>query len=283
MPLCNAKGELFITQSTFGTLRKESECWKQQLQVQTELRAQLLHILPSTKYKLLNIMESKMERAGCCVPDCRSGCVSQFATLTCGHLLCKKHTPSETELNEGRSKARCGMCGVDKEIKQWSLACGCIVSKLDGFEVIATREGSKISLLRVRCQKKHEMLVSNIKWLSSRYAYNAILSYLSEVLKDASITTFDFNCDEVGDEGAEAIANALMNLHYKLITLNLWSSGISDKGTMSMVLRNENCRLTKLELGDNDISEELLKSTYRILEENKIILFRSQLLQTSRR
>ncbi|MDR3541955.1 MAG: hypothetical protein P4L69_13450, partial [Desulfosporosinus sp.] len=66
---------------------------------------------------------------------------------------------------------------------------------------------------------------------------------------------------------------------------NLGANQISAEGAtaMSMVLRNENCRLTKLELGDNDISEELLKSTYRILEENKIILFRSQLLQTSRR
>ncbi len=231
--------------------------------------------------------------------------------LSCGHLLCKKHTPAETALNEGR-KARCGVCGVDEEIKQWSLTCGCVVSKLDGFEVFATREGSRISLLRVRCQKKHEMLVSNIKWVSSRYAYNAILSYLSEVLKDDSITTLDFNCDKVGDEGAEAIANSLMYLHYKFITLNLWSNDISDKGAkaiaellkndnyklaslnlrinqigyeearaMSMTLRNENWRLTIIELGNNDLSEELLKSIYRILEEKKAILSRIQLAETA--
>ncbi|MDR3541958.1 MAG: hypothetical protein P4L69_13465, partial [Desulfosporosinus sp.] len=62
---------------------------------------------------------------------------------------------------------------------------------------------------------------------------------------------------------------------------NLGANQISAEGAtaMSMVLRNENCRLTKLELGDNDISEELLKSTYRILEENKTILFRSQLAE----
>ncbi|MDR3540529.1 MAG: hypothetical protein P4L69_06105 [Desulfosporosinus sp.] len=102
------------------------------------------------------------------------------------------------------------------------------------------------------------MLVSNIKWISSRYAYNAILSYLSEVLKDASITTLDFNCDEVGDEGAEAIANALMNLHYKSITLNLWSNCISGKGAKAVaaLLKNYNCKLDSLNLGVNQIGTE---------------------------
>ncbi|MDR3547956.1 MAG: hypothetical protein P4M11_06795 [Candidatus Pacebacteria bacterium] len=102
------------------------------------------------------------------------------------------------------------------------------------------------------------MLVSNIKWVSSRYTCNVILSYLSEVLKDASITIFDFNCDEVGDEGAEAIANVLMNSRSELTTLNLWSNCISSKGVIAIAvsLKTDNCKLASLNLGVNQIGTE---------------------------
>ncbi len=144
------------------------------------------------------------------------------------------------------------------QIRKWNLACGCVVDGLKGFETCATREGSRLGMIRVRCQNKHELLTSNIRWVSTEGTYDVIRYYLAEVIKDASITTLDFNCEEVGYEVAKAIATVLTNPGCELTTLNLRNNGISDKVAIEITasLTNINCKLTSLNLGINQIGIE---------------------------
>ncbi len=105
------------------------------------------------------------------------------------------------------------------KLEPFKLRCGCIVSAagaLIGFEVIATKNRGSLNNLRVLCNKKHNLRLVDIE---SPRVSDTVRAYLSDILKDRSITALGFGTifagdravagNDVGLEGTMAISSVI--------------------------------------------------------------------------
>jgi hypothetical protein len=97
------------------------------------------------------------------------------------------------------------------------------------------------------CFKSLELNASKISLLLS------LLNHPS-----SKLTSLDLRFNQIGPEGAIALATALQSEHCKLTELNLSGNEIGDEGTIALAtaLQSEHCKITSLELDNNKIGDD---------------------------
>jgi hypothetical protein len=109
--------------------------------------------------------------------------------------------------------------------------------------------------------------------------FNSILKRLSE--NDPELATLDLGFNDIGPDGAKAIAEALKN-NNSLTTLDLMNNHIDDAGAQAIAeaLKNNNS-LTTLYLAFNEIGAETFREITTIIERNRNAFFDSTLKRLS--
>ena len=149
--------------------------------------------------------------------------------------------------------------------------CGFIalrcISLFDLYSVSICSQQSKANAK----QAKTDLFMEHIEQfrLSKPEFYNQLIKVFNN---DPSLTTLDLNDNEIGDDGAQALAIALEN-NTSITEFNLEYNQIGDEGAQALATAlQKNNSLTVLNLGYNEIVDEGAQALATVLRNNISIM-----------
>lgn len=91
---------------------------------------------------------------------------------------------------------------------------------------------------------------------------------IADTLPQSSLEVLYLSQNGIGDEGMKALAKAIPNS--KLKDIDLYDNGITEEGAKHLLiaLQNENCKIVKLNIGDNKFSPEMADLLKKAVENN---------------
>ena len=94
--------------------------------------------------------------------------------------------------------------------------------------------------------------------------------YIINALKDTNITTLDLACNQIGAQGAVALANALKDTH--ITTLDLAYNQIGAEGAVALANALKDTHITTLDLSRNEIGDQGITAWNNALTNYKYLI-----------